>query len=113
MYIVLVEEGEPRLPALLLEPAFDLSRGFYLGARTAAADQHAALLDDVEVAALESAGGDHVVDRNTEVLVGADGGVILAPPPPIGHGGYDGAVRRHDAGIARIDLMTELGCRRV
>ena len=82
----------------------DLAGAFLLRAGAAAADQHHAVLDDVEVAALEGACRDHVVDRNAELLIGADGRIVLAAPPPVGHGGDDGAIGRHDAGIAGIDL---------
>src|SRR5205823_6883956 len=84
--VILVDEGKTRLPAFLLEPALDLAGALFLGARAPAADQHAALLDDVEIAALEGAGGHHVVDRNAEALICTDRRVVFAPPPPIGHG---------------------------
>ena len=106
--VIFVDEGNTRLPAFLLEPALDLAGALFLSARAPAADQHATLLDDVEIAALEGASCHHVVDRNAEALICADRRVIFAPAPPIGHGGNDGAIGRHDAGIARIDLHRQL-----
>ena len=93
-----------RLPAFLLEPVLDLARALLLGAGAAAADQHDAVLDDVEVAAFEGAGGHHVVDRDAELFVGADGRIVLAAPPPLRHGGDDRAIGGHDARIPGIDL---------
>jgi surface antigen len=100
VHVIFVEEGESGLPALGLEPALDLPGALLLGAGAAAADQHAAVLDDVEIAALESARGDHVVDWNAELLVSANGSVVLAATPPVRHCRDDRAVGRHDAGIA-------------
>ncbi len=101
MDVIFVEEGEAGLPALLSEPVFDLPGALLLSARAAAADQHAAFFDHIEIAAFEGAGRHHVVDRDAEPLVGADRPIILAAPP---HRGDDRAIGRHHAGIARIDL---------
>src|ERR1017187_747600 len=109
VHVILVEEREPRLPTLPLEPTLDLARGLFWGPAAAAADQDAIVFDDVEVAALEGTGRHHVVDRNTQVLVVADGGVVLAPPPPIGHRRDDGAERGHDARVAGIHLHRQFG----
>ncbi len=111
VHVVLIDECQPSLPSFLAEPALDLACALFLGTRAAAADEHAAFLDDVEVPALEGARGHHVVDGNAEPLVGANGRVVLAAAPPVGHGRDDGAERRHDARIARIDLHRQLRLR--
>ena len=108
VHVVFVEKREPRFPAFVLEPSLDLPRTFFLGAAAAAPDEYAAFLDHVEIAAFERAGGHHVVDRNAEPLIGADGGIVLAPTPPVGHRGDDRPIRRHHARVARIDLHREL-----
>lgn len=104
MHVILVDEGKTCLPAFPPEPFLHLPRALFLRAGTAAADEDAALLDHVEITALEGAGGHHVIDRNAKLFIGADRGIVFAAPPPVGHGGDDGAIGRHDAGIAGIDL---------
>ena len=104
MDVIFVDEGEAGFPAFPVEPFLDLAGGFLVGAGAAAADQHHAVLDDIEIAAFEGAGGDHVVDRDAERLIGADRGIVLAAPPPLSHGCDDGAIGRHDRGITGIDL---------
>src|ERR1700683_1492934 len=49
--VVFIEERKTGFPAFLLEPTLDLARAFFLRAAGAAADQHAAFFNDIEVAA--------------------------------------------------------------
>src|SRR6218665_466920 len=69
--VIRVDAAQAHFPALLLEPSFELQRALLLRAALDAlpADQHAVWFDDVEVAAFERAGGDVVVDRDTEPLI--------------------------------------------
>ena len=79
------------------------------GSAPAVADQHAARLDDVEVAALERRRRDHAPDRDARLLVEADHRRVLAAPPPLVHLRDDGAVRRHEARVAREHLVRQAG----
>ena len=47
MDIILVDEGKACFPALLLEPVLDLTGAFFLRASAAAANEYAAVLDDI------------------------------------------------------------------
>jgi hypothetical protein len=81
---VALREGlHPRFPAVLLEPGGDLARRDLLGAGLAAADQHAARLDDHHVPSLQGARRDHGSDRDPGLLVEADRRRVLAAPPPL------------------------------
>jgi len=86
-----------------------LPRAFLLGARTAAADQDAAFLDHGKIAAFKGARGDHVIDRDAQLFIGADRGIVFAAPPPVGHGSDDRAKRRHDRTVTRINLHRQFG----
>ena len=104
MHVIFVDIGDPRFPTFGVKPTGHLFRTGLIGARLTAADQHAAFFDHVEIAALERASGHHVIDRDAELFIGADRGIVLPPTPPLRHGGDEGPVRRHAGTVAGIDL---------
>ena len=108
MDVELVDRRVLDLEALALHPAADLLGGDLLAAAAGVADQRRVGLDHVEVAALEVAGGDQVVDRDVVLEVEAKGGRVLAAPPRAGHLADHRAERRHEARVARVDAVGQL-----
>ena len=115
MHIVGVDIGQHDLPALRFEPASQLVGGLLLGPAFIAfpSDQDAAGLDHVEITTLECAGGDVIVDRDAETLVGLDAAIVLAAPPPLTHIGDDRTEGRHDRAVTGVDLIGQLRIRHV
>ena len=93
------------LPAFLDEPFGGLARGHLLRAVVGVADECEAIADDVEVAALEVAGRDHVVDRDIVLEIEAQHGGIFAAAARVGELADHGAIGRHEGRVARIDLV--------
>ena len=100
------------LPPLPLEPAGDLPGRGLLGAVAAIADQQRAGPHQMDVAALDGAGGGPVPDRNAVALVEAHDGRHLADPLRAEHLRHQHAPGRHHVGIAGIDLIGQVRVRR-
>ena len=96
-----------RLPSLLSHPARHLLRTFALGTLSAETDEHEPRLQDVEIAALEVAGGGVAPDRDVVVVVEADGGHVVGTPALELHVADECSPGGHGAGVAGKEIAVQ------